>query len=66
MLTGPGPGRGAWICAGDVRCLDLAVRRRAIQPALRAPVVATAVGLLRMEVAGRASMEGPPESETRG
>jgi predicted RNA-binding protein YlxR (DUF448 family) len=33
---GPGPGRGAWLCAEHpVACLDLAVRRRALARALR-------------------------------
>ena len=34
-----GPGRGAWICAADpVVCLEAAVRRRAVDRALRRAV----------------------------
>jgi predicted RNA-binding protein YlxR (DUF448 family) len=36
---GKGPGRGAWLCAGNAdACLDLALRRPALARALRAPV----------------------------
>jgi predicted RNA-binding protein YlxR (DUF448 family) len=31
-------GRGAWLCAGSPTCLAEAVRRRAFERALRAPV----------------------------
>jgi predicted RNA-binding protein YlxR (DUF448 family) len=32
------PGRGAWLCAGSSTCLAEAVRRRAFERALQAPV----------------------------
>ena len=31
------PGRGAWLCAGSVECLRLAVQRKAFARALRTP-----------------------------
>jgi predicted RNA-binding protein YlxR (DUF448 family) len=45
---GPGPGRGAWLCApGALACLDAALHRRALDRALRAPVTAHAADTLR-------------------
>jgi predicted RNA-binding protein YlxR (DUF448 family) len=41
------PGRGAWLCAGSVTCLDQAVKQRAIGRALRAEVSAEAISGLR-------------------
>jgi predicted RNA-binding protein YlxR (DUF448 family) len=39
LLSGPGPGRGAWLCAAHpTACLDEAVRRRSLERALRTPV----------------------------
>ncbi|HEY7106697.1 MAG TPA: YlxR family protein [Acidimicrobiia bacterium] len=36
---GKGPGRGAWLCAGDpAACLELAQRKPTLARALRAPV----------------------------
>ena len=37
------PGRGAWLCAGSVRCLERAARSNAMSRALRAPVTPEAV-----------------------
>ena len=31
------PGRGAWLCAGSVPCLEAALKRKAFARALRAP-----------------------------
>ena len=54
------PGRGAWLCAGSVACVDAAGRRRAFARALRADVGAEAVVALREVLAGRARIEGGP------
>jgi len=35
LRLGPGPGRGAWLCA-DIACFDAARRRRAFGRAFRA------------------------------
>jgi predicted RNA-binding protein YlxR (DUF448 family) len=32
------PGRGAWLCENSPSCVDLALRRRAFERALRGPV----------------------------
>ncbi|MCE2511091.1 MAG: YlxR family protein [Acidimicrobiia bacterium] len=37
LVVGPGPGRGAWLCA-DNACFEWARRRRAFARALRADV----------------------------
>ncbi len=37
------PGRGAWLCPGSAACVGSALRRRAFDRALRAPVTAEAV-----------------------
>ncbi|MBV8691132.1 MAG: YlxR family protein [Actinobacteria bacterium] len=52
------PGRGAWLCAGSVACIDLAVRRDAFSRALRGEVHRDAGVSLRRTVAERARMEG--------
>lgn len=46
------PGRGAWLCAGSIRCLDLAQRRQSFSRALRAAVSPGALAALRGELAG--------------
>ncbi|MPY94338.1 MAG: DUF448 domain-containing protein [Acidimicrobiia bacterium] len=39
LVVGRGmPGRGAWLCRGEVQCLRLAIRRRAFARALRTTV----------------------------
>ena len=40
LAIGPGPGRGAWLCAppAGLACLDAAARRRAFDHALRSTV----------------------------
>jgi len=54
LRLGPGPGRGAWLCGAPrtIGCLDAAVRRRAFERALRAPVPAPEVGRLRARMEG--------------
>ncbi len=44
------PGRGAWLCAGVVQCFDEAVRRRAVQRALRTELSDTDLGALRVRL----------------
>ena len=51
------PGRGAWLCAGSVGCVEAAARRRAFERALRTEVRPDAVASLREVVAGRGRME---------
>ncbi|MDP9386753.1 MAG: YlxR family protein [Actinomycetota bacterium] len=48
------PGRGAWLCVGSPRCVDLAERRKAFSRALRGPVEAAAVEALRAQLRERA------------
>jgi len=39
LEVGPGPGRGAWLCADHpVECLDQAIKRRTVARALRVEV----------------------------
>ena len=58
------PGRGAWLCAGSVPCIDDAARRRAFTRALRTDIGPDAIASLREAVASRGRMEGtgPPEA----
>ena len=51
------PGRGAWLCAGSVACVDVAARRRAFSRALRAEVSPEAVASLRAAFVSRGRME---------
>lgn len=51
------PGRGAWLCAGSLRCVDLAAGRKAFGRALQGPVEAPAVQALRDYMEERARME---------
>ena len=56
------PGRGAWLCRGSAVCVDSALKRRAFERALRAPVDVGAVGRLRQELgfaAGDPDRSGP-------
>jgi len=46
------PGRGAWLCAGSLDCLEQAARRNALSRALRSPVSPDAVRALRSDLAG--------------
>ncbi|MGH9178189.1 MAG: YlxR family protein [Acidimicrobiales bacterium] len=52
------PGRGAWLCAGSARCVDLAERRKAFGRALRGPLIPSAVHALRDQLEERARIEG--------
>ena len=45
-------GRGAWLCP-DLRCVDLAVRRKAFGRALRAELADGAVEALRARMEGQ-------------
>ena len=48
LVPGSGQGgRGAWVCAGSVACLNLAERRRAFDRAFGRPVDISAVDRLR-------------------
>jgi len=49
------PGRGAWLCAGSLRCFELAVRRRAFPKALRASVDEHDIERVRTEFIGSVS-----------
>jgi predicted RNA-binding protein YlxR (DUF448 family) len=51
-------GRGAWLCANNLACVDAAAKRDAFGRALRAPVAATAVDSLRTTLRNRARMMG--------
>ncbi|MGI8795844.1 MAG: YlxR family protein [Acidimicrobiia bacterium] len=50
LAVGPGPGRGAWLCAGSVECLEQAVERQALARALRRPVTVAEVDGLRAKL----------------
>jgi predicted RNA-binding protein YlxR (DUF448 family) len=41
------PGRGAWLCRDTPGCVDLAIRRKAFERALRGPVGASEVERVR-------------------
>ncbi len=58
------PGRGAWLCAGSLACIDLATRRGAFSRALRGSVTEQSISSLRAEQAGRARMEAHLEDPT--
>ncbi|MBM3693277.1 MAG: YlxR family protein [Actinobacteria bacterium] len=46
---GAGPGRGAWLCGPPATgaCLETAIRRRALERALRHPIPTTEIEALR-------------------
>ena len=50
------PGRGAWLCTGNIECLDAAVKRKAFARALKGPVsnesLAHLRGALQQDVRG--------------
>ncbi len=47
LRTGPGAGRGAWLCAGSVDCFARATGRGALAYALRRPLSSTDVESVR-------------------
>jgi hypothetical protein len=51
---GAGPGRGAWLCRAPdaLACLDTALRRRALDRALRGTVATPDVDALRAKLQG--------------
>ena len=56
LVSRTAPGRGAWLCAGSVSCLDRAVKRDALRRALRGPVAPSGVAAVRD------SFVGPPQN----
>ena len=44
------PGRGAWLCAGATKCFEEAVRRRAVNRALRTELSDTDLEALRVRL----------------
>lgn len=52
LHVGPGTGRGAWLCAPPegLACLDLAVRRRVLDKALRTTVSDAELGAVRAKL----------------
>lgn len=57
------PGRGAWICSGQVACFDQAVKRKALERAFRIPVTNTDIESLRARLYGAApqgTQQRPP------
>ena len=60
VAVGPGPGRGAWLCADAPACFDRAVQRRALSRALRRAVRGDELGQLRATLYERRPAEGRP------
>ncbi len=60
------PGRGAWLCADRAGCLDLAVRRRAIERALRIELSEEELTTLRVRLYGAAPEGADPDGEPSG
>ena len=56
LVSRTAPGRGAWLCAGSVSCLDRAVKRDTLRRALRGPVAPSGVAAVRD------SFVGPPQN----
>jgi predicted RNA-binding protein YlxR (DUF448 family) len=52
LVVGPGPGRGAWLCAGSTACFDQAVRGGRLARALREALSDGALADLRRELFG--------------
>jgi len=52
VSVGNAPGRGAWVCGppSTERCFEHAVRRRALERALRAPVPPEELSALRAKL----------------
>jgi predicted RNA-binding protein YlxR (DUF448 family) len=68
LVLGPGPGRGAWLCAGQsgepplASCLEAAERRNGFSRAFRRPVPADAGKPLRATEQLRERMDDAPAS----
>lgn len=58
------PGRGAWLCRNSTTCVDLAVKRRAFERALRGPIGVGVVDDLRRALEGTAEPTGREGSES--
>jgi hypothetical protein len=58
LEVGPGPGRGAWLCRTSDDCLERAVRRGAVERALRVsiPTLDLAAVRAKLAVASRPGM----------
>jgi predicted RNA-binding protein YlxR (DUF448 family) len=54
LYVGTGPGRGAWLCGppGTTACFDQAVRRRALEQALRTRLEDDEIEAVRAKLAG--------------
>ncbi|HEY7439583.1 MAG TPA: YlxR family protein [Acidimicrobiia bacterium] len=52
------PGRGAWFCSRKVECFDVAVRRKALQRALRCELTDHQIETLRAKLYGAAPERG--------
>ena len=53
LAVGPGPGRGAWLCAAHPRdCLERSVKRGGLARALRAPISTGDLERLRAKLEG--------------
>ena len=52
LRLGPGPGRGAWLCAPPAarECLEAAVQHRALDRALRVPISGDEMERLRAKL----------------
>jgi predicted RNA-binding protein YlxR (DUF448 family) len=53
LRTGPGQGRGAWLCAGSLDCFERALRRGALAYALRRPLTTAEVEVVRAMLLGQ-------------
>ncbi|MCU4183746.1 YlxR family protein [Acidiferrimicrobium sp. IK] len=66
LVLGPGPGRGAWLCAEHrggpplTSCLEAAERRNGFSRAFRTPVPTGASGALRTTQQERERMDDAP------
>jgi uncharacterized protein len=49
------PGRGAWLCTASMACFDQAIKRKALERALRIPVTNTDIERLRARLYGAAT-----------
>jgi uncharacterized protein len=63
VSVGAGPGRGAWLCGppSTGRCFDRAVRRRALEPALRTKLTGPELAGLRAKLLETSGSSGKRE-----